>query len=329
MALDNTVEELIAQVRDITDEDNTTDISDELVLRMLNRSQQELIRLVTRRFNNQFMREVIYSNSDLGTDANLQARVLEIPDQAFGFAVNSVDTKIGDSWFPVSQVPFSYTLGLDNTVSTGYPLSYAVLGNKIYLFPIPDALTSIRVRYQFRAPKLVKSQGRITAFDVGANTITVDSLGSGLSTSVDDLSAFVNVVDHLTGEIKATLQVSGVTSGTKKLTIKTTGLDRSEVFGYAVADAIPANISLDDYVCLADGTCVPYLSHDLTNFLVDFAGFDVKRKLGILDQGDYASKERIEKAIGAMHFGRQNTKKIQRKYRTSNFSWQPWFRGDV
>lgn len=329
MALDNTVEELIARVRDITDEDNTTDVSDEVVLRMLNRSQQELIRLLTRRYDNHFMREMIFQNSDLIADTNSQIRVLEVPDQAFGFAVNSIDTKIGDSWFPVSQVPFSYTLGLDNTVSSGYPLSYAILSNKIYLFPIPGSLTQIRVRYQFRAPKLVKSQGRITNFDTVTNTITLDDVGDSVSVSVDDLSAFVNVIDHLTGEIKATLQVSGMPAGANTLNIKSTDLSRSEVFGYSVSSELPANISLDDYVSLADGTCVPYLSHDLTNFLVDFAGFDIKRKLGILDQGDFQSKDEIKKAIGAMHFGRQNTKKVQRKYRTSNFSWQPWFRGDV
>jgi len=130
MALDNTVEELIQRVRDIVDEENTSDISDELILRMLNRSQQELVRILTRRYKSHFMREQIFTASDLTTDANGQTRVLVLPDQAFGFAVNSVDARIGQAWFPVQQVPFSYTLGLDNETGSSVPLSYALQGNR-------------------------------------------------------------------------------------------------------------------------------------------------------------------------------------------------------
>lgn len=329
MALDNTVEELIQRVRDITDEDNTTDISDPLILRMLNRAQQELVRILTRRYNPHFMREQIFTTSDMTTDANSQTRVLPMPDQAFGFAVNAVDAKIGDAWFPVQQVPFSYTLGMDNSQGGSTPLSYSVQGNDIYLYPAPDSGTSIRIRHQFRAPKLVKSQGRITSST--SSTIVVDALGSSLSTSVDTLAAFINIVDHLTGDIKATMQVTGKTDATKTLTVQTdaTALAsvRSEVYGYTTTATMPTSISKDDYVCLADGTCVPYLSHDLTNFLIEIAGFYVKRALGTADQTDLIDRDAIYKAISGMQFGRQRTKKIQRKFQTNNFSWQPFFRG--
>lgn len=325
--LDNTTSDLITQVRDITDEDNITDVSDAMIIRMLNRAQQELVRILTRHYKNHFMREQIFSGSDLTTDANGQARVLPMPDQAFGFAVNAVDVKIGTSWFPVQQVPFSYTLSLDIASGSSFPLSYAIQGNDIYLYPLSGSNIQIRVRYQFRAPKLVKSQGRITSFDSGANTINLDSLGSSISASVDDLTAFVNVVDHLTGEIKATLQVSNIVTATNQLAIKTGSLDRDEVFGYTVSSSLPTNIAKDDYICLADGTCVPYLSHDMTNFLVDIAGFYVKRKLGTVDQADYVDRDAILKAISSMQFGRQTTKKIQRTKSTSNFSMQPFFRG--
>ena len=327
MALDNTVEEIIQRVRDITDEDNTSDVSDELILRMMNRAQQELVRILTRRYNAHFMREQIFSTSDLTQDANSQTRVLDIPDQAFGFAVSSVDAKIGSSWFPVQQVPFSYTLGLDNEVGSSIPLSYSIQGSKMFLYPAPFAGTEIRVRYQFRAPKLVKSQGRVTSFDTGNNELVVDAIGSSLSTSVDDLTAFVNIVDHLTGDVKATVQLSGIDTTTKTLTCKSTGLDRSEVFGFTTAAAVPASVSLDDYVCAGSGTCVPYLSHDLTNFLVDIAGLYVKRSLGTVDQADMIERDAIYKAVQAMKFGRQNTRKIERKFQSNNFSWQPWFRG--
>ena len=50
--LDNTVEELILRVRDITDEANESDVSDDLIIRMLNRAQQELVRILTKHYNN-------------------------------------------------------------------------------------------------------------------------------------------------------------------------------------------------------------------------------------------------------------------------------------
>jgi hypothetical protein len=325
--LDNTVEELMERVRDITDESNTTDISDALVLRMLNRAQQELVRILSRRNNSYFKREVIYTSSDLKADANSATRVLDIPSQAFGFAVNSVDVKTGSAWLPVQQVPFNYTLGLDNASSSSLPCMYAILGNKLYLYNSPDSSVSIRVRYQFRAPKLVKSQGRIvTLTDVSSNQIELDSLGSSLSTDVDSLAAFVNIVDHLTGEIKATMQVSdGVSSSDKVLTMASSA-DRSIVFGYTVTGTMPTTVALDDLVCTADGTCVPYLSHDLTNFLVDIAGFYVKRKLGTVEQADFADRDEIIKAVKGMNFGRQQTKKIKRSDPMGRQNWLSlWF----
>lgn len=328
MSLENTTTDYITQVRDIADEDNTTDVNDTLVLRMLNRAQQELVRILTRNYKSHFMREELYAYSDLKTDAGGITRVLPIADQAFGFAVNSVDVRIGTSWFPVNQVPFSHTLGLDNAVDSSFPLSYSMQGNDIYLYPAPSNATSVRVRYQFRAPKLVKPQGRITGYDSNNVTVTLDSLGSDLSTNVSDLTAFVNIIDHLTGEIKATMQVSGITTASRTLQLKTSALDRSEVFGYTTSTALPTTITEDDYICSASGTCVPYLSQDMSNFLVDIAGFYTKRKLGTIEQADYLEREAMFKAIASMQFGRQYTKKINRTRTTSNFSLQPFFRGN-
>lgn len=332
MSLDNTVSELVQRVRDLTDEANATDISDAMIIRMLNKAQQELVRIVSRHYGNHFMREVIYTNSDLITDANGVSRVIQMSSQAFGFAVNSIEVKSGTSWFPVQQVPFSYTLGLDLSGDSNLPLSYAIQGNDIFLFPTPGSSTSIRVRYQFRAPQLVASQGRITSYtnnDAGtSDTLVLDALGSGLGTSVDDLSAFINIVDHLTGEIKATMQVTGINTTSKTLTLKASSLDRSTVFGYTTSTSLPSTISKDDYVCLASGTCVPFLSHDMTNFLVEMANFDVKRALGTLTPDDHKTYDNMIKAISSMQFGRQHTKKISRTHRSNNYSMQAFFRGN-
>lgn len=324
--LDNTVEDLIQQVRDLIDEDNTSDLGDDVILRMLNRSQQEMVRILTKKYNSHYMRETIYTSSDFEADSSSQNRIVKLSNQAFGFAVNMVDAKIGTSWFPVPRVPFSYNLAQDNaSESNSLPTAYSTQGNDLYFYPKPSSSTQIRVRYQFRPAKLVKTQSRITSSS-GA-VLTVDSVGSGISTSVDTLAGFINIIDHLTGEIKSTHQVSGYDSTAKTITIKTSGLDRSTVFGYTVSDSLPSTLANDDLVCLADGTCVPTFAHDLTNFLVDIAGFYTKRKLAIVDQADYIEREAIIKAISSLSFGREYTKKIERTNGVGVTSYQHWFRG--
>jgi len=325
--LDNTTEELIQRVRDVTDEDNTSDVSDDLIVRCLNMGQQELVRIVSRKFKNYFMEEVILAGSSFTTDAAGNTRSAQIPTSSFTFAINSVDTRIGSSWYPVEQVPFSHTLGLDFTSGASIPLSYAVKGKSIFLYPTSRPTTEIRVRYQMRSPKLVKSQGRITDFNATNGTVTLDSVGSSLSTSVDTLGAFVNVICHLTGEIKATLQVSSINSTDKQLTFKSTSLDRDVVFGYETSAALPSDISLDDYICTGDGTCVPRLAHDLTNYLIELGIFYTKRKFGTVDNNDILMKDEITKGVFSLPFGRQYTKKIARKYRKGTYSVQSFFRG--
>ena len=51
------VEELILACRDQLDEDNTSDLSDAVVLRAINRAQQKLVRLSGRHYTPLFRRE--------------------------------------------------------------------------------------------------------------------------------------------------------------------------------------------------------------------------------------------------------------------------------
>lgn len=327
MSLENTVEDLVQQVRDVTDEDNTSDVSDAFIIRMLNRAQQDLVSEITRKYNPQFMKETYLTASDFSADSNSITRVATLPSQGFGFRINYVEAKIGDTWYTVSQVPHNFTVPYDTTNAASLPVVYAIQGNKLYVYPDASQLTQMRIRYQFRAPKLNKSQGRITAYSSANNTITLDALGSNLSTSVDDLSAFVNIIDSQTGVVKATLQVSGINTTTKVLTLKSSSLSRANVYGYTVGTALPSDISLDDYVCLASGTCVPYLSMDLSNYHVELAAFHVKRALGTVDGADYSERDRIIDRIQKMWSGREYTMKIKRTRRGNLPNWTFFFRG--
>ena len=327
MSLENTAEDLIQQVRDVCDEDNTSDVSNAFLLRMLNRAQQDLVSEISRKYNPHFMQEVYLAPSAFVADGTGNVRKMPLPKQGFGFQINSVEVQIGQSWFVIKQVPHKHTLPFDGQNVAALPVVYSIQGGDLFLFPDASTVTQVRLRYQFRAPKLTTTQGRITAYDASAFTITVDSLGTDLSTSVDTLAAFVNIIDSQTGVVKATLQVSGINTTTKTLTIKTTSLSRSIVFGYTVDSALPASIALDDYVCLASGTCVPYLSMDLSNYHVELAAFHTKRALGTTDGADYSERDRVIDRIQKMWSGRDYTLKINRTRRGQLPNWQYFFRG--
>jgi len=322
----DTVEDLIQQVRDLTDEDNTEDISDAFIVRMLNRAQQDLVSEITRKYNSHFMSEVILSASDFSADSSGVSRVADLSKymSSVAFKINSIDSKIGDAWTPVRQVPFSHTLALDTKTGTSLPVVYSLQGNKLFVYPNVDTLVKLRVRYQLRPPKLTRVVGRIT--DIIAPTLFKISDSSMLQDiGNEDLSNFINIVDPFTGNIKSTHQIS-LAADNETVSIVSSNMYRDKVFGRTV-DAEMVDVSDDDLVCFAHGTCVPYLVSDLTNYHVEIAAFHVKRALGTVDNPDFQERDRIIERVSKVWAGRENTMKINRTRNYPLYSWQSFFRG--
>lgn len=302
-----TTEELIQQVRDQVDEDNIADLSDERVLRVLNRARMKLVRMAGRKFVPAFQNEVT-----VGPDTD-DPRNVTIPELTFALTINEVNIIQGGVAYRVEAVAQRDVTNFESENSgSAIPLYYTQQGNKLKLYPKPAANVQIRIRYQFRPPELVKTQARITNIDQNNNLIYVDSLGSGLTTSVDSLGAFVNLTDQFDGRVKATLQVVDIDEDAQTLTFKTTGLDRSKVYGLTVGTAIPDEISQDDYVTLAAGTNVPTLLQDYYDYLVVFSVLEIKRSLGLPTQEEYAASKEIESDVLAMWAGKQSTRRIQK-----------------
>ena len=322
----DTVKDLIQQVRDVTDEDNVEDISDAFIIRMLNRAQQDLVSEITRKYNPQFMNEVVLTAKDFTADSSGVARVADLSKhaQSVAFKINSVDSRIGDAWTPVRQVPFSHTLSLDTQTGTSLPVIYSTQGNRLYVYPNVDTLVQLRIRYQMRPPKLTNIIGRVESWDTASSTITLDDASGLQGTSIENLSNFVNIIDPSTGQIKATFQTSDPgTSDTIKIVIST----RGSVFGRGITNTPLDDISQDDLICSAEGTCVPYLVSDLTNYHVEIASFHVKRALGTVDTPDFQERDRVIERISKLWSGRENTMKINRTRSFPLYSWQSFFRG--
>jgi hypothetical protein len=239
-------------------------------------------------------------------------RTITIPELANGLVVNQVYCVSGNKDYPVDLVSSADVQHLENSGSTSSIPQYVVQrGNTLEAYPAPPAGTSFKIRFQLRPPKLVISQGRITS--VGASSLVLDAIGSDLTTALTDLKCFINVVDSTTGLLKGTYQINSITTTTSTIAVKTSSLNRSSVFNQTVSSSLDSTVAVDDYVCLAHGTCVPRLVGDYSDFLVAYAVRELKLKNGISITEDLTLLNELEEDIKSMWAGRPQTRRVQRR----------------
>lgn len=301
------VNDMLNEVRALSDENNTTDVSDADIISSLNRGMQKLVRIAVKRYEPMFLKET--------TITTFSGREATIPEAAYGITINQVDAYDGSGYHRVHQAPIRELTDLESIGPTPLPEYFTVRGNKIMLYPTPSSGTTLRVRYQVRPPKLVASQGRITSYDSNNNYIYVDDLGSELTTSLDHLKCFINVVDSTTGLVKGTLQISAINTAQKRLTIKTSSLSRATVFGNTVDDSLPTDIDYDDYVCIADGSCIPMLVSDYSDYLIQYSVVEILNRLGIPSQEATAKLKELENDIETIWAGRPKSIQVRQANR--------------
>ena len=302
------VDDMVLAVRAQADEANTEDITNAKILMYLNKAQQRLVHLANRKYSPMFMRELELTGADFES-----GRSAVTTSNAFAYTVNMVEAIYNGASFKIQPAEVSQMVTYTRRTGAIIPSYYAIQGNRLLLYPSVANASTIRVRYQIRPPQLVMSQGRITNIDDAATgTLFLDELGSELSTGVDSLRAFVNIVDGQTGLVKCTNQIAELDTDAESLTIKTTALDRSTVYGQTVSDAIASDVALDDYITPANGTCIPTLVRDYTDFLIQFAVLEVKRSMGETDatQSDYAALKEMEEDVQLMWSGRPSSMRV-------------------
>lgn len=318
--LDNSVvDNLVLQVREAADESNTSDLDDAEIIRTLNRAQKRLVRIATRRYPAFFKRERTF------TAADFTGRELTLPDATFGLIVNELHAIIGGVAYEILPATSRQAARLETNAVAPLAFYYSIVGDKLQLTTAPDGSATYRMRYQIRPPELTTQQGRITDItEAATGVLYVDDIGADLTTSISDLKAFVNVIDGTTGLVKTTLQISALDQTANKITFKTTGLNRTTVFGLTVADEIPATVALDDYICLAFGTCIPPLVRDYDDFIIAYTVLEIKRRMGEDTTAEYAHFKETEADIEKMWSGRPSTGRIGRRNahwgRTTSFT---------
>lgn len=308
-------EDLLLQVREQADEFNTEDISDEAILRALSRGQQKLVAMSTAKSSCIFIVPCTLSPSDF-TDGT--ATIPAIFPAYKVLSVEAVYEGLKAVKLQARAITALTPWKIGNSEG-GSALVYALAGNKITVAPGLNSVKQISILLQSRPLPLIKSLGRVADIsDIANNTFSIMEWNSDITTEIDELNCFLNVVNPLTGEIKGTVQVSSFDDTTNEITISSSPL-RQKVFGLDVADSLDdIDISLDDEICFARGTCIPYLMEDFSNYLIAFAVLELKRRLGENVEAEFANLKDMEEEVKRSWAGTPGTMRV----RHTNKNWR-------
>lgn len=321
-----TVDDLIAHVRSKIDLEAAEGIDDTLdILPALNRGQKFAADILSKHYPEPLLKRqsvTFVSGQDL----------YAIPKDAFEDRLLTVEIKRSNQWQELKRIQYRDVVkwDWDDDDKTSYPEYYSIEGRKFRLLPGINGITAIRVWYMRQPEEYVASQGRITAVSEGSNLVTLESIGSALSTDSASLGAYVNVVDHQTGLIKATLQITSINTTTKTVTFKSAAT-RSTVLGRTVSTDISAltdddsqavSIDVDDYLCTVFGSCVPQFKDPMSNFVIEYATAEMKDKLQ--REGTELAQQVLQKfemQVKRTWAQRKNSVRIQR----NNPIWNRYF----
>ena len=309
------VDDLVAEVRSMTDEDNVESVSDtDDILPALNRAQNYAVDILARRY-----KEPLLATASIDVSSGVDSYT--IPEDALEQRLLTVEVNQNGIYTQLLYVDFQDISRYEvSTSRVAVPIYYTVIGNQLKVVPTPTGTYDFRVWYLKDPMPLVTQQGRINLVNTTTHYVIVDSVGGDLSSVADNLESFVNIIDGASGVRKATLQIQSIV-GTK-ITFKTVPT-RTSVLDLTV-DTTTATlltgltIQQDDYVCLSSGACVPFLKKPLSNFLVQYAVAEITRKL----QGNAGLEEQVlqkfEKQVEKSWVERPNGLRI--KKRNGNWS---------
>jgi hypothetical protein len=321
MALLETTENLIEEVRSLTNELNQDSLQSERdILPALNRAQEHMMSILARHYPEPYLKEYEF---DVSNRPNYK-----IPEDAWSDLVTKIEMKTPSPnayRYEVTRAKYRDATRFRAGSKPNVPSYYIIRGREIELIPEPSG-TYNGVMWYVRAPeKLVLPQGRITFVSANENRIKLDAIGTSLSTETDALESWVNIIDGQTGVVKATAQIQTI-NGTQDIIFKSnissnllsangTILNRTPTTDLSTVVDNDGNLNIhpNDYVCSIVGTCVPYFFQPARNFIVSHASADCGRALGIPADSMYREREKFEKEIKDTWTGREAALRIKNK----------------
>lgn len=296
------VDSLVTQVRELVDENNSEQVTDELtIIPSLNRAQDKACSILAKHYP-----EPLITSYEQALDATTQEYT--IPEDAFEDRLEKVELRVNGLYYEVQRIDYRDLTQFETSYSTSTPLYYAVIGRKFRLVPRPSGAYSMRLWYMKDPAPLAKQQGKITLINTVANYVTVDTVGADLSTLITDGGSFTNVCDGTTGEIKCTLQIQNITSN--RVTFRTSPSQES-IDNLTVVGALPTTLSKGDYLTVAPATCISVLRKPFANFLLQYAVAEVSKKLDDDSTLEFKLLENFREDVAKSWSGREQTLRVK------------------
>lgn len=298
------VDEAISDVQSLCDETNISTVDpDNDILPSLNRAQMFAFDIVARKYPDPLLQ---YSNYTLAYDT----QEMDMPENIFEDRIEKLEFFNNGYYYPCKRISYRDISEFEAPINIPFPNYYCVLGRTIRFLPKATGTFQLRIWYIREPEELVKSQGRISGISIAGNYITVEDLGSDLTTNADELNNYANIIDGQTGEIKQTLQVSSIVGN--RITFRNAPT-RTTVLNRTVDTAISTDVSEDDYICVVQGTCIPYFTFPMYNFLVQYATNEMRRKLEHQADSDEKLREMFEKQLERSWVNREVTARVRLK----------------
>lgn len=308
-----TTTDLIEECRSLLDESNRANVSDELdILPALNRAQDVAANMLARHYESPLL---AYQTLQLTAGQS----EYPIPEDAFEQRLEKCEVYITSVYYPVKRIDYRDITLYETPTRTNVPYYYAVIGTKFRLLPSPTAQYPMRIWYMKDPEVLVTPQGRITIFNAASNYLIVDSPGNDLTSAMDDLDSFVNIIDGQTGAIKGTLQVQSIVGNKitfKSIPSRTTVLNKP--ISTSLASLPNGTAEQDDFICLVHGSCIPVFKKPFSNYMIQFAVAEMQRKLGGPADMELKVRDELMQLVERSWVGRENFLRVGKRQR----NWQ-------
>jgi hypothetical protein len=308
-----TTDDLVSDVRSLLDEENQDSVSTENdILPALNRAQDFATDILARQYETPLLAKTI-----IDTTNNQQE--YDIPEDAYAQRLEKIEVEVNGLFYPVTRIDFRHISLYETQGTNSIAYYYVIIGRKIRILPTNNGTYNLRAWYLQDPLPLRLSQGRITRVNTTDQYILVDQAGGDITTESDQLKSYINFIDGTTGKIKGSMQIKNIQDN--KITLKTSPT-RTTVLNQTIDTDLGAftdengqsiSVEADDYISVVEGTCVPYLKKPLSNFLIQFAVADIRRKLGGPAELEERILDKFEKQVERQWVGQEQSIRVTKR----------------
>jgi hypothetical protein len=311
--------DLLRKVRAKIREKNSNSVTDQDVYDELNRGYDYAMDVLSRYYPDVLVgppREITISGD-----------TAVLPEDIFEDRIMKVDVRINNSTDlrELERISYRNSTDLQNVTNNNQPDAYVINRRTIRFIPPPNSNNTYLIYFAEQVEEIVPDQGRITdtSLVASSNKISLDSIGSDLSTATTDNKNYANIVDGQTGEIKATIKIVAIDSTNNTITFASSVTD-TKVLNRDINTSLTVGTDIDknDRVCLIHGSSVLYYPKPTRNMIVQFAVTEIRRSLGADVGSEERALKRMEDQVKRTWAGRETSLRIKRRNRI-------WKRGMV